>query len=114
MRKIFMLAIFVTLSHFKYGFSVSCLENATCHLSHEGKTYISSDKVVVQDEGMFVNIDDNWFQIDSLFTDENGLFFKKCGRKDDHRCEKYYVSCRNCDRCVRESYDICPYCGKPV
>lgn len=111
--KILTLAIPVVLCHFTCGFSATSLEDTVPNSSPEDKIYIASDQIVLESRGMFAHFNDIWVRIDSLFTDQDGLFIK-VGRKDDHYCEKYEVSCRNCDKCVNESYDICPYCKMPV
>ncbi len=76
------------------------------------KTYILPHELAMTPDGIFVKVQDQWFQTEALFSDIGGIFFQNLKRGECS--EKYYVPCRNCGRCVHEVYDICPFCNKPV
>ncbi len=77
------------------------------------KVYISAEQLAVNSEGIFIYLEDTWFQTDALFSDADGFFITAKKLKPKY-CADGYIPCRNCDRCVPEKYDICPVCLKPT
>jgi hypothetical protein len=75
------------------------------------KTYVFPEQLVINSEGIFVKIDDQWHQSRALFYDQGGIFIHNPGRDG---CRERFAPCRNCDRCISEGYDICPFCGQPA
>src|SRR5690348_1004097 len=77
------------------------------------KTYISPDQIFINHHEILVKVNDEWFLTESLHRDWEGIYVQTLSPEVD-RCAGAKVPCRNCQRCVYEGYDICPYCGKPI
>ncbi|MBS0620860.1 MAG: hypothetical protein JSS61_05330 [Verrucomicrobia bacterium] len=79
------------------------------------RTYISPDKLMITEEGIFVLIDGEWVPSPSLLSDSTGIYIPCIRmRPKEHDCKDPYVPCRNCRRCVHEEFNYCPYCERPV
>lgn len=79
----------------------------------KGKIYVSHEQLELCSEGIYVNVGDAWYQTNALFSDEKGMYVQDlCPQRNG--CRDKYVPCRNCDKCVKEIYNICPHCNKPV
>lgn len=81
------------------------------NLSYE-KTYVLAEHILVTDEVIFVKIDDEWVKTDALFSDQGGVYTYFAPQ--EMGCRKGFYPCRNCDRCIKWYYDICPHCNKPA
>lgn len=81
--------------------------------SKQQRIYLKPEQLQLCKEGIFVCCDQEWRKTDALFSDDRGIYILSHFPQEDG-CRKGYVPCRNCDRCVKYYYDICPYCGKPV
>jgi hypothetical protein len=79
----------------------------------EQKIYVASEQLGLSPEGIFVFVDHQWVKRDALFHDEKGMYIWGL-RPEDNECPKGYERCRNCGRCVKRFYDICPHCERPV
>lgn len=112
-RNILSLMLASLLFVFLSGFSKPTLEEAVSKMRQQHKIYISSEQLSLNDTGVFVHLDDRWFQTDSLFTDEQGIFITYFW-PEENGCAKGYEPCRNCKRCVKWYYDTCPHCEKPT
>ncbi len=94
-------------------YSGSSQKDLAKYLPHEQKIYILPGQLELNSEGIFVNCENQWFETDSLFADEKGIFIQNLWPQEDG-CRKGYVPCRNCQQCVNIHYDICPHCNRPV
>ncbi len=78
------------------------------------KTYFLPDQVAVAQEGIFINLSDEWTQTDALFADALGLFIIS-KKNNAHRgnCDSGQAQCpkKSCRKCVSQTYEHCPYCG---
>jgi hypothetical protein len=77
------------------------------------KVYILPEQLAITSNGIFVEYNQHWYETGALFSDEKGIYIQT-PNPTESGCRDGYIPCRNCDRCVRESYDICPYCDKPT
>ncbi len=77
------------------------------------KTYVLPEQTATTREGIFVKLDNLWFQTETLFSDSDGIFINNLS-PSAYGCPDPYNPCRNCQRCVHQVYDICPYCNKPA
>lgn len=77
------------------------------------KTYVTENQTTVTRHGIFVKLDEKWFQTETLFSDVNGLFIRNL-TPSGYGCPDPYNACRNCGRCIHREFNICPYCGRPA
>ncbi len=84
-----------------------------CYFEPCEKTYVNQHSTAVTGKGIFVKINEQWFQTEALFSDGEGVFIRNLN-PSGYGCPDPYNACRNCMRCVHEIYDICPYCHKPT
>ncbi len=77
------------------------------------KTYVSFEQIFIDRQVILVKINDEWFSTESLHTDIEGIYVQTLSPEVDG-CPGSKVPCRNCQRCVYEAYNICPYCKKPI
>jgi hypothetical protein len=77
------------------------------------KTYVLPEQLGMTPRGIYVKFDNHWFKTEALHSDSEGIYIQNLSPQADG-CRDGYVPCRNCDRCVLEIYDICPFCKKPV
>lgn len=96
------------------AFSCPCDENLaeTSFQSFE-KVYIVPEGLKMTSDRIFVHLNDQWVQTDTLFTDAQGMYIH-VPTPSENGCREGFVPCRNCDRCVKWYYNICPHCNKPV
>ena len=114
MKRLFQLIVFLVPFFYlldAYSGHLEAEQHADFSL-HE-KTYVTPEQLGFGPNTIFVNVDGEWFWTDSLQTDDKGFFVQHLWPQEDG-CRKGFVPCRNCDRCVKWYYDICPYCEKPV
>ncbi len=79
---------------------------------HE-RIYVLPEQLGMSSEGIFVNLNDEWIEVQSVYSDESGIYISPLSI-ESNGCRNGYTPCRNCGRCVNEQYDICPICHKPV
>jgi hypothetical protein len=77
------------------------------------KTYVLPEQLTMSSEGIFVKFDGEQHQTQALFFDEGGIFILALSPNRDG-CREGYVPCRNCSKCIREAYNICPLCNLPA
>ncbi len=77
------------------------------------KTYVLPEQLGISDSAIYVQVQGEWYQTKALLNDEGGLYIENI-RAYENGCAKGRVPCRNCGRCVKEIYDYCPHCEKPV
>ncbi len=115
MNRSFFLLFSLTLL-FLYGtihsYAVCVGENSFCKASTE-KYYVAPEQLAISSQGIFLNLKGEWLQAEALFSDQGGIFVRHF-TPSAYGCVDPYNACRNCGRCVHETYDICPYCGKPA
>ena len=90
-----------------------CMITVFCQSSQNEKIYIFPGQLGVTTDGIFVNLNEQWFEVKAVSSDENGIYVQN-PIPQEAGCREGYVPCRNCDRCVKWYYDICPLCHKPV
>ncbi len=105
-RLLLLIAFAISVFHMHPIFSESHCENAE-------KIYISPERLKIVREGIFVNFRDDWIKIGALFSDENGVYIQDL-TPEEMGCRDGFWPCRNCDKCVKWYYDICPHCNKPT
>ena len=77
------------------------------------KIYIAPEQLGVTPDGIFIEMNDDWIQVNAIYSDHYGIYFTRAAL-EPNGCRKGFTPCRNCKRCVREQYNICPLCSKPV
>ncbi len=112
-RLVQLIALMLPFFYMATLFAGSCFEEKCTHLSQNDKIYISSDQLEISSQGIFVHINNERINTEALFSDEIGVYIRN-PRPHEDGCRDGYEPCRNCDRCVRSYYDICPLCYKPV
>ncbi len=106
--------IVLLFSQTTMAFARSCCNNdASNNFQPCEKIYVQPEQVVMSSKGIFVKLDDQWFQTETLLSDAVGIFIQNLD-PSAYGCPDPYNACRNCGRCVHEVYDICPYCEKPA
>lgn len=70
---------------------------------YEEKIYISPELVVLTDEGIFINLNGEFFSVDSISHDAKGIFIK----------QKEAWICPKCGRHRFVWQDPCPVCSTP-
>jgi len=90
------------------GLSVSLVASAA--LTEESKIYISNEQLIVQPEGMAVDIGGQLIQIFSLFQDEKG-YYVHAQEISRYRCPMGHLTPRQDRRCLVSS--CLYYCGNP-
>lgn len=111
-----LLQLFILIIPFFYmsqGFSWSREESEAFELSQHRRIYVMPDQLRINSDGFFINVDNHWIKAEALFSDETGIFIQRL-LPHANGCREGYVPCRNCDRCVKEIYNICPHCERPV
>ena len=107
-RLFLILASVVSIFCASSGFSEVCQ-----NLLQNQRTYVAPEQLNISSQGIFLNVGNQCFQAEAIFSDENGIYVQNLSPQEDG-CRKGFVPCRNCDRCVAYYYDICPHCNKPV
>jgi len=77
------------------------------------KIYVLPEQIFIDHHEILVKVNDQWFSTESLYSDIEGIYIQTLS-PEVNGCAGSKVPCRNCQRCVYEAYDICPYCGKPI
>jgi hypothetical protein len=77
------------------------------------KVYVAPEQLKIDTDGIFIHFDEVWYKTDSLFSDGQGIYVH-ARTEPEMGCRKGFFPCRNCDRCVKWYYDICPHCSKPT
>ena len=77
------------------------------------KIYILFDQLAITQQGIFIKLDERWCETKALFSDAKGIFIRPQDT-NARGCRDGYEPCRNCDRCINENYNICPFCHKPA
>lgn len=108
--RLFSMALFLLCTTSSYA---SCTGDVNCSDSALEKIYILPEQLGFTSQGIFVNVDNQWLQAETLFSDEHGIYFHGF-TPSENGCRKNYYPCRNCDRCVKDIYDTCPLCGRPT
>lgn len=83
------------------------LASASNILSADDRVYLSSKDIIVGDNGIFVHLDGDVVQVQSLSTDEQGLYTLA---PHIERAMRWY--CKACDKHTWSFNDKCPTCGK--
>jgi hypothetical protein len=109
---LFALSLFFCLP--QIAFACSCYNEKTGQLfQKQGRVYIEPEQLAMSSNGIFIKVDENWFQTTALFSDATGIFIQDVTPMG-YGFPDPYNACRNCQRCIHEEYDICPYCKKPA
>lgn len=77
------------------------------------KIYVEPEQLAVSSEGIFMQLDEQWFHVGTLSSDATGIFAQDWTLVD-YGCPDPDNPCRNCGKCIHKSYNICPLCGKPA
>lgn len=77
------------------------------------KIYVEPEQLAVSSEGIFMQLDEEWFHVGTLSSDSSGIFVQDWTLVD-YGCPDPENPCRNCGKCIHKSYNICPLCGKPA
>ncbi len=106
---VFFASVFCTL----YISADCCRTKADAVFSPTEKMYIHPEQLSVSEQGIFVLINQEWFQTNSLLSDVQGLYVQTLWPQENG-CRKGYQPCRNCDKCIKDYYDTCPLCHRPA
>ena len=81
-------------------------ENSPCFLEHE-KTYINLDQIHIDQEGIFVQIDNEWIPTSGLYFDSSGMFVQSV---EFRRNPSSWV-CSSCGTSNLKYRKVCVKCG---
>ena len=90
-------------------FSTSSLFASNSKWQKINKEYIDISQLLINENGIFVSIDDTYMQIKSIAQDQNGFYFTKVLTDQDIKWNW------TCDRCGTENSPFrinCKNCGK--
>jgi hypothetical protein len=73
----------------------------------EGKHYIKQESIVVQDDGIFLHVGEDWVPINTLYADANGLYLKEA------KWPWTPFKCASCEHFNPAYLVVCEKCGKP-
>jgi len=90
-----------------------CPEEMIQNLQEGKKIYVLPKNVELSERGIFVHFNNQLFQTNALSADEQGIYILNLWPQE-YGCRDGFVPCRNCDKCVKWYYDICPHCERPV
>ncbi|OGN59317.1 MAG: hypothetical protein A3F40_04045 [Chlamydiae bacterium RIFCSPHIGHO2_12_FULL_27_8] len=90
-------------------FFMSNLYSKNSNLTEIEKTYIDQSQIFFEDNKIFVEIDNNIFQIKSIKQDESGLFFSKIVKNKEII---WNWACKYCKTKNSPFRIYCKNCGK--
>ena len=84
--------------------TIGVFSSTAAYGSVEGKIYVPAEKIALEDHVIWVQIDNQWRQVDSLATDSNGIYvrtdaalsFWECSRCGNINPPWNFLACGRC------------------
>ena len=102
MKNFYLFCVFILNSLFLWGNP----QNSPCFLEQE-KTYVHLDQIHIDEEGIFVQIDNEWIPISGVYFDHSGLFIQNV----ELRGNPSSWVCSNCGTSNLRYKKVCVKCG---
>lgn len=107
------LTIILSTFYMLSAFADSSRDEIISHLQQGEKIYVSPDQLGFSEHRIFIQFNNEWFQTTALSVDEQGIYIQNLWPQENG-CKDGFEPCRNCNRCIKWYYDICPHCERPA